>query len=83
MLASSGYLCQVDADLCLACGECIPTCPFEALSLGEYTSVIDETNCMGCGICTSKCLQGALSLRRAEEKGEPLEIHALISASRL
>lgn len=82
MLASSGYICQVDDDLCLACGVCIPTCQFNALTLGDPTTWVDETKCMGCGVCVSKCDQGAISLARSAEKGEPLEIHQLISAGR-
>jgi ferredoxin len=78
MLASSGYLCRVDELLCIACGECQEHCPFEALSVEDNTAVVEATKCMGCGICVAQCHQGALSLERAVEKGEPLEIFALL-----
>ena len=78
MLASSGYVSQVDEALCIACGDCNEYCQFEALSVNEYVNVVDESKCMGCGVCVSKCNQEALSLRREPTKGEPLEIFALM-----
>lgn len=78
MLASSGYVCEVDDDLCIACGNCDEICPFGALSLAEYSATVNAEKCMGCGICVSHCGQGALSLRREAKKGEPLEIVALL-----
>jgi Pyruvate/2-oxoacid:ferredoxin oxidoreductase delta subunit len=77
MLASSGYVCQVDRNLCLACGECNEYCQFGALRLGETASVVDQEKCMGCGVCVEKCEQGALALEREVRKGEPLEIEKL------
>lgn len=78
MLASSGYISQVDLDFCIGCGDCIPFCQFHALELVDgYNHVLYE-KCMGCGICISKCSQEALSLARDEGKGIPLEICSLM-----
>jgi len=82
MLASSGYICRVDADLCIACGDCAAACQFAALSLVDFTAEVDESKCMGCGICVSVCDQGAISLVRCVEKGEPLKIQALLNIKR-
>jgi Pyruvate/2-oxoacid:ferredoxin oxidoreductase delta subunit len=79
MLASSGYVCRVDADLCIGCEGCVSFCQFHALSVLEGTSVVDEAACMGCGVCVAKCAQGALVLERDAAKGEPLEIQKLIA----
>jgi ferredoxin len=79
MLASSGYLSQVDEDLCLACGTCVDTCQFEALSLDGAVVSVDPERCMGCGVCVSHCEQEALELVRQPTKGEPLEIFELLS----
>ncbi len=76
MLASSGYICQVDQDLCIACGECRDYCQFGALSLEDYSARVDQEACMGCGVCVSKCQQEALSLELAPAKGLPLTIFA-------
>jgi ferredoxin len=78
MLASSGYICQLDESLCIGCGECVESCQFEALSLDGYTSRVDAEKCMGCGVCVTHCAQGALSLERDAAKGEPLEIIELL-----
>ncbi|MEW5870397.1 MAG: 4Fe-4S binding protein [Chloroflexota bacterium] len=78
MLASSGYLAQVDADLCIGCGECQDFCEFGALSLPDGFASVDAAACMGCGVCVGKCVQGALSLRLEASKGVPLEVDALL-----
>lgn len=74
MLASSGYVCEVDRDLCLACGECAERCPFGAIVVQDDWAAVDLAACMGCGVCVDICPQGALSLRREASKGEPLEL---------
>ena len=79
MLASSGYVAQVDAELCAACGACANSCQFAALSLNGDHAVVDMAACMGCGVCISQCPQEAISLRRDSSKGEPLEIQKLIA----
>jgi ferredoxin len=78
MLASSGFVSQVDQDLCVSCGSCETYCQFEALTF-DGMAVVDEANCMGCGVCVSKCPADALSLRREESKGVPLELFALMN----
>jgi len=78
MLASSGYVSRVDAELCVGCGLCVDSCQFGALSIENDTAVIDAIACMGCGVCASKCAQGALSLVRAPSRGEPLRIQELV-----
>ena len=77
MLASSGYVVGVDADLCVGCAICADFCQFGALSVSDGTAAVDTSACMGCGVCVSKCAQGALALVRDPAKGEPLEIHGL------
>ena len=78
MLASSGYVAKVDADLCAGCGSCADACQFAAISLNEDRAAVDEAACMGCGVCVDRCDQGALSLAREPSKGEPLEIEVLL-----
>ena len=76
MLASSGYVSQVDEDLCLGCGDCVSYCQFKALEVVDGVNHVLYEKCMGCGVCISKCDQGALSLVRDVAKGIPLEICA-------
>lgn len=81
MLASSGYVAQVDSELCIGCGICTDFCQFGALSVIDQTLVVDLNVCMGCGVCIDKCAQGALAIKRDPQKGEPLEIHELIAGA--
>lgn len=79
MLASSGYVSQVDLEGCNGCGTCADYCQFGALSVRENIAVVDTAQCMGCGVCASKCPQEAISLARAPSRGEPLEIDQLLT----
>jgi heterodisulfide reductase subunit A-like polyferredoxin len=79
MLASSGFVAQVDTDLCAACGTCIEFCQFAAISLDDRFAEVDISACMGCGVCVAHCPQKAISLLRDPAKGEPLEIQKLIA----
>ena len=74
MLASSGYVSQVDEDVCIGCGDCTSYCQFQALEVVDGVNHVLYEKCMGCGICISKCGQEALSLVLDAGKGSPLEI---------
>jgi len=77
MLASSGYVVEVEASLCNTCGACEDVCPFDALSLGDSTVTRNWDLCLGCGVCVDKCPIEALSLRRDEKKGVPLDVRVM------
>jgi heterodisulfide reductase subunit A-like polyferredoxin len=79
MLASSGYVAQVDTALCAACGTCADSCQFAAISLNDDHATVDLAACMGCGVCVSHCPQEAITLLRDPAKGIPLEIRELMS----
>jgi ferredoxin len=79
MLASSGFVCRLDRDRCTSCGACAPMCQFEAIDM-DSEQRIDTAACMGCGVCVNVCEQQALSLVRDPARGEPLEIHNLMTA---
>lgn len=81
MLASSGYIAQVDELKCIPCNTCESYCQFGALGLVKGLNMVDEELCMGCGVCVSKCTEGAISLHLEPSKGIPLEISVLIKDS--
>ncbi|UCF20949.1 MAG: 4Fe-4S binding protein [Gemmatimonadota bacterium] len=76
MVASSGYVAQVDDAECIACGTCQATCPFKAITL-DRVSVVDWEKCMGCGVCQGQCDTGAIRLVLDERKGLPLDVRTI------
>jgi ferredoxin len=81
MLASAGYVSQVDSSRCSGCGKCVKTCQFGAIRIVDGKARVKEDLCMGCGVCLSTCDQEAHSLVRDQSRGEPLEIQELIARS--
>ena len=82
MLASSGYIAQVQEEMCIGCQTCVDYCQFGALSIGsDGVMEVDHALCMGCGVCESKCPEGGIALVAAPEKGVPLEIDKLMQAA--
>ncbi|HTG01926.1 MAG TPA: 4Fe-4S binding protein [Nitrospirota bacterium] len=77
MLAPSGYISEVNKNLCTACGDCVAACPFSAISLGKDGIHLDEQKCMGCGVCIEACQTKARSLVRDGRKGRPLDVRFL------
>jgi H+/Na+-translocating ferredoxin:NAD+ oxidoreductase subunit B len=72
VVARSAFVNRVDEDICIACGECIPACQFNALTLDDILQ-INEIRCVGCGLCVPVCPMDALSLvRRHDESVPPL-----------
>jgi ferredoxin len=67
--ARSDFVAKVSDD-CVACGECVDRCMFDAISLedGDEAASIDEDKCMGCGVCTVTCPSEALRLDRLERE---------------
>jgi len=53
-----------DEERCIACGQCVPNCPADALALAQKCPVpsVDEDRCIGCGECVSICPQSAVRL---------------------
>jgi NAD-dependent dihydropyrimidine dehydrogenase PreA subunit len=76
MLASSGYIAEVNKKACKSCKACVEACPFGAISLNGNIA-IDRDKCMGCGVCQSQCKANALELIRAPEKGMPMDVRVL------
>jgi len=77
MLASSGYVAQVNDELCQVCGSCVDICPFKALSL-EAVAVLDWEKCMGYSVCIDQWPEEAIALILDDQKGTPLNVHRLI-----
>jgi Pyruvate/2-oxoacid:ferredoxin oxidoreductase delta subunit len=77
IIASSGYVAQVDETLCTACATCEDACPFEAIHTNG-TATVNWEACMGCGVCVGQCPDEAMVLVRDERKGTPLDVRLLV-----
>jgi ferredoxin len=72
VVASSAFVNTVDMNLCNACGLCVESCQFDALTM-EDTAVVNRTRCVGCGVCVTACPDQALILvRRPENEIKPV-----------
>jgi formate hydrogenlyase subunit 6/NADH:ubiquinone oxidoreductase subunit I len=79
MVTSSGYVAEIDASVCVSCGDCVEACPFHALSQTDTGTVRDWDRCLGCGVCEARCAAGAISMKRDERKGIPLDVRLLLA----
>ncbi len=78
MMASSGYVAQVDEARCAACATCEDVCPFEAIQVdATATATVNRATCVGCGVCEAKCPSEAVVLVRDERKAPPLDVRLL------
>ena len=42
---------EIDSDVCVGCGICVPYCPMTAISLNNGLAIIDLEKCVECGTC--------------------------------
>lgn len=54
---------EVDNDICSGCKNCIPLCPYKAISFDEeeQVAVISDVLCQACGVCVSSCPSKAIT----------------------
>lgn len=71
VIARSAFVNEVDSNLCMACGECVQRCQFNAITLGTHL-VIESRRCTGCGVCVIACPEGALHLVLRPEAERPI-----------
>jgi len=55
---------KVDSGRCNGCGNCIESCPVEALALNKKSrqAEVNEQECIDCGVCVENCPTEALTL---------------------
>jgi hypothetical protein len=54
---------RVDAEKCVACGDCTEHCSQGALAVVDESAVLDEAKCIGCGECILICPNGAITIQ--------------------
>ncbi len=51
---------MVVRERCVGCGDCIPVCPYTAISRVEGKAQVNPALCKGCGTCVATCPSGAI-----------------------
>ncbi|MCP3923050.1 MAG: 4Fe-4S dicluster domain-containing protein [Desulfobacterales bacterium] len=74
-VVSSGFMSEINNDLCNGCGKCAKICPVNAIALidnkhvaNKKTAKLDTSICLGCGICIGVCKSKSLKLNRHEKR---------------
>ena len=55
---------QIDAEICIGCGQCEENCRFDAI-IQKNGYVVDSFSCEGCGVCEAVCPVNAVSMNPA------------------
>jgi len=53
--SSNDGIPTIDNEKCTGCGQCINTCPFDAISLVNGKAEIDSSLCRSCNKCIRSC----------------------------
>lgn len=62
--STMSHLSDGCTDGCIGFGDCVETCPYEAISLNKnHVAVVDPAKCIGCGLCTTICPRHLISLQ--------------------
>ncbi len=65
--ASNLYGGQMECSYgCLGHGDCVTSCPYDAISIVDKVAVVDKTRCIGCGICAGYCPKGVIKFTPKE-----------------
>ena len=53
---------KVDKEKCNGCGECVESCPVEAIELNGDIAKVNEDECTDCGACVDVCPDEAIEV---------------------
>ena len=70
----------VDSVMCVGCGDCIPVCPYSAISRnGDGKAEINAALCLGCGTCVATCPAGAITALHFTDQEIVAQIDGLLA----
>jgi len=87
-IVSSGSVAHVDQLMCVACGDCVKICPYQAIELvtKEVTrrnvkecAQVNPALCKGCGACVAGCRSGCITLDGFDDVQIMAQISALVA----
>ena len=53
---------KIDKEKCTGCGDCVESCPSEALKVENEKVEVDADACIDCGVCVDECPSEALEM---------------------
>ncbi|NLN92390.1 MAG: 4Fe-4S binding protein [Candidatus Hydrogenedens sp.] len=53
---------NVNVDTCDGCGDCVDTCPTEAIVIENEKAVVDNDICIDCAACIDACPTDSLTM---------------------
>ncbi len=56
----SPTVAEVVRERCVGCGDCLPVCPYTAITRVEGKAQVNQALCKGCGTCVATCPSGAI-----------------------
>lgn len=85
-MVSEGASARVLEELCVGCGTCVESCPFQAISMVDRGGVlnvssIDASLCKGCGNCTVVCPARAIVMEPYTDGELIAQISAALAGS--
>ena len=69
----SGLSPKVSKKKCIGCGDCVPRCSQDAISVEDDVAQIDPEKCIGCGECILMCEQEAIQIQWSKSIPEFME----------
>jgi NAD-dependent dihydropyrimidine dehydrogenase PreA subunit len=79
----SNFRAVVDAEECIACGDCVDRCPMEAIAMEtievEEVAAVNRDRCIGCGLCATACPAEAIVLERVAEVQPPADYREMLT----
>ena len=52
----------VNQETCNGCGDCVDSCPLDAIEITDGKAVVDEDTCGDCGACVDVCPTESISV---------------------
>jgi heterodisulfide reductase subunit A len=62
IIALDPSIAEVNQARCAGCGQCVASCPYQAIELHNGAAQVNEYLCKGCGTCAASCPNKAMSL---------------------